>query len=152
METSQSLLQCVLILPLATRTPSWGALTTLHGPWRFLGWALEATQVGVLAAWWLLLGCKQRLPSLQGVARLAVPMPHAAAVEENRPKPLNLKRQPNIFHANCSTGHTADVHTEPCKDGDSHSSRGALSPHRWQRRGTRQSVSWHVTEPGKLTL
>ena len=152
MERSQSLFQGVLILPPATKRLSWGALTTLQRAWRSLNWALETTRVGALAARWLLLGCQQRLHSHRGAAGLAVPTPRAAAVTENRPKPLNLERQTNIFHANLSVGHAADVDTERCKDEDSHSSRGALSLHRWQRRSTQQSVFWHVTVPGKFTL
>lgn len=108
-ETSQSLFQGVLIWPPATTRPSWGAPRTLHRAWRSLGWALVATRVGTLAARWLLSRGWQRLRSHRGAAGRAVPMPRAATAMENRPKPLNLKRQANIFYANFSVGHAAGV-------------------------------------------
>jgi len=119
---------------------------------RSLDGALETMQVEALAVWRLLLGCQQRLHSQKAAAGLAVPMPHAVTAMENRPKPLNLKRQTNIFHASFSVGHAADVHSKHCKDEDGHRSQGALSLHCWQRRSTHQSVFWHVTVPEKFTL
>lgn len=108
-ETSQSLFQGVLIWPPATTRPSWGAPRNLHRAGRSLKWTLVATRVGTLAAWWLLSGGWQRLRSHGGAAGPAVPMSRAATAMENRPKPLNLKRQANIFYANFSVGHAAGV-------------------------------------------
>lgn len=131
METSQSLFQGVLIFPPATKRLSWGTLTTLHRARQSLHCALEAMQVGALAAWWLLSRCWQRIQSHREVAELAVSMPCAAAATENRPETLNLKRQTNTIHANFSVGLAADVDTERCKNEDSHSSWGALFLHCW---------------------